>query len=132
MTSIPVVLAADENYFTPLTVTIKSILKNGDTNSFFDFRILTDKEYSKSMKEVLTNISDENTNCSIIYVNMSEYASKAKSRIPHISKATFYRLWVADILHDVEKCIYLDVDVVVTGDITELYNTDLCGCYMGG
>ncbi len=46
-----------------------------------------------------------------------------------ISMATYYRCMFSAILpDDVEKVLYLDCDIVVLGDISEFWNTDLSGC----
>ena len=43
--------------------------------------------------------------------------------------ATYYRCMFSAILpDDVEKVLYLDCDIVVLGDISEFWNTDLSGC----
>ena len=45
---------------------------------------------------------------------------------------TYYRLKLASILPDnIDKCIYLDSDMLLIGDIKELYNTDLQGHICG-
>lgn len=41
-----------------------------------------------------------------------------------LSKAAYYRLLLSSVL-DVDKVLYLDCDMVILGDINELYNIDL-------
>lgn len=52
-----------------------------------------------------------------------------KDNMPgHVSIATYYRLFVAQILpEDVHKIIYLDGDMIVRGSLEKLWNTDLDG-----
>lgn len=45
----------------------------------------------------------------------------------HISRATYYRLLLPEILSDVDKIIYLDCDVVVEANLKELWDTDVSG-----
>ncbi|MDE6432285.1 MAG: hypothetical protein K2L13_02715, partial [Opitutales bacterium] len=48
------------------------------------------------------------------------------------SIATYYRLLAADMIPQCQKCIYLDADVIVLSDLTELYNIDLGDNYIAG
>lgn len=41
-----------------------------------------------------------------------------------LSKAAYYRLLLSSVL-DVDKVLYLDCDMIILGDINELYNVDL-------
>lgn len=47
------------------------------------------------------------------------------------SSMTFQRLLLPDLLHDVDRLLYLDVDLVVRQDVAELYDTDLKGKPLG-
>lgn len=50
----------------------------------------------------------------------------------HISPATYYRLFLTSILPaDVRKVIYLDCDLIVNGDISEFWNTDISDVSLG-
>ena len=37
----------------------------------------------------------------------------------------FFRLFIPEMFKEYDKCIYLDSDIVVPGDISKLYNVDL-------
>jgi len=50
---------------------------------------------------------------------------------PNLSKAAFARLLAPSILADVDRVLYLDSDVLVTGDIVELWRCDLGGLARG-
>ena len=43
-----------------------------------------------------------------------------QSHLRHITVATYYRLLIPDILSDYGKCLYLDGDICVPGDVAEL------------
>lgn len=45
------------------------------------------------------------------------------------SIGTLYRLKIADILSSLDKVLYLDSDVIVTQDISGLWNTDITNYY---
>jgi lipopolysaccharide biosynthesis glycosyltransferase len=45
--------------------------------------------------------------------------------LPHTTVSTMDRLLLPGLLNDVDKIVYLDIDIVVLGDVTELYDFDL-------
>jgi lipopolysaccharide biosynthesis glycosyltransferase len=47
--------------------------------------------------------------------------------LPHTTVSTLDRLLLPDILADLDRVLYLDVDLVVRGDLLELWHTDLRG-----
>lgn len=50
----------------------------------------------------------------------------------HITIATYYRLFVAELLPEtIYKLLYLDCDIVVDGSIHDLWNTDITGYAVG-
>ncbi len=63
----------------------------------------------------------------INFVDMSEYAEKFTEH--KISKywtiGTMYRLFIIDMLPELDKIIYLDCDILVNLDISELWNIDI-------
>jgi len=51
----------------------------------------------------------------------------------HVSRAAYHRLAIPDLAPaDVSKVLYLDADVVVIGDIRELWMQELGDCMIGG
>ncbi|MBB4571801.1 glycosyltransferase family 8 protein [Rhizobium leucaenae] len=51
----------------------------------------------------------------------------------HVSRAAYHRLALPDLAPaDVSRIVYLDADVVVIGDIRELWNQELGDCAIGG
>jgi len=50
----------------------------------------------------------------------------------HLTHATFYRLFIADLLTEIDKVIYLDCDIIVEADISELWKLDVEGCGNAG
>ena len=53
--------------------------------------------------------------------------SKAEG-LNHISKATYYRLLIADILpKEIDRVLYLDCDIIVNDSLEELWGIDMTG-----
>jgi Lipopolysaccharide biosynthesis proteins, LPS:glycosyltransferases len=47
------------------------------------------------------------------------------------TKYALYRLLLPEVIHD-DKLLYIDADAIVSGDISELYNSDISSCHVIG
>ncbi len=52
--------------------------------------------------------------------------------IEHITKETYFRYMIAEVLPNIDNVLYLDGDTIVNGDISELFDTDLTTYYCAG
>ena len=53
--------------------------------------------------------------------------------LSNLTSFSYYRLIVADLLpNNWSKCIYLDLDICVCKDLTELFNIDIKDNYIAG
>ena len=129
---IPIVLAADNNYRYPLMVTILSAVMNADTNTEYQFIILISDEFEVDSKKMINELLQQYNMPEAIFYNMGKSYGEIKMQIKHISHATFYRLQLPELLKKIEKCIYLDVDIVVKKDLKEFFNIDIEDKYVAG
>ena len=133
MTTIPIILAADNNYAPYMSVLMISILKNAKSNPFIDFYILVPDFFNDKYKRIIQKDCKFYQNKQINYINMKDAFSQTKRMISRITEQAYYRLMAADILPEkYDKCIYLDIDTIVNFDISEFYNIDLEDNYVAG
>ncbi|MBL0690155.1 MAG: glycosyltransferase family 8 protein [Alphaproteobacteria bacterium] len=126
--NIPIVLATDNNYSKYMSVAIESIIKNSTTDNNYDFIIL-----DGGIKEtVWTKIKGQFkglNNFSLRRIDMSKYINLIEKDLffesRHIKTSAYYRLFIPNILKYYKKCLYLDIDIIVKKDISELYNIEL-------
>ena len=122
---IPVFFSTDDNYIPYLDVAIYSLIANASKD--YDYRIIVlntglDPDNISKVKQ------SERDGFSIDFVDISENVKDIKSRfknVYHFSIVTYYRLFIASLFPQYDKILYLDCDLVVLGDISELYNTEL-------
>lgn len=57
---------------------------------------------------------------------------KAQICNTHLSKAAYFRLLIPELIREYDKCIYLDCDIIVHGDLKELYEIELGNNYLAG
>ena len=122
---IPIFFAIDDGYIPFLAVAIKSLIENAS------------KEYEYIIKVLHTNVKDNNLkkikkleteNVNIEFVNLSYYIKKVQDKLytrDYYTNTTYFRLFLPELYPQYDKVLYLDSDIVVLGDISELYNTEI-------
>lgn len=120
-----------DNYVQHLAVVAVSILTNAP-DSRFVFHVLT-REMSEDSRRRLKKIEQEYGRCrfEIHVVDFSLFANMP-SPLEHVSRDARFRIILPNILANDARTIYLDVDLLVIGDITPLWSVDLGGKMLGG
>lgn len=130
--TIPVAFSTDENYVYPTAVALTSLLQRASGATRYDVYILVEEGFSPKARETLTSIGECYPGHNITFVSPGGTYGEADICIDHITRATYYRLSLASLLPKVDKCIYLDSDIVVRDDLRSLYETDLGTNLMAG
>lgn len=119
---INVVLCSDDNYAQHIAVVIVSIMVR--TKEKVCFYVINDN-ISKNKIEKIKNTAVA-FKAEIKFVSVPEDKFSNVYLSGHVSKAAYFRLALADILpNDIEKVIYLDIDLLVFDDIKKLWHIDL-------
>lgn len=123
---INIALGFDKNYLPYAGTTIKSILETNKENEIH-FYIMIDNSINIIDIFFLKRMI-EKSDKSVEFINM-------KKRFKNLdtngwSIAMYYPLVLPSLCND-EKVLFLDSDIIVTGDLTELYNTNLEGYLCG-
>ena len=123
---IPIFLATDDNYAKYLAVALKSIITNANTRDYF-YKVYVletdlDKKFLESFKDICGDVA------SVEYVNVKNQIKLFESRLTlrdYYTYTTYYRVFISEMFPEYDKAIYLDCDLVVNGDISRLFNTNL-------
>lgn len=122
---IPIFFSTDDNYIPYLDVAVASLIKNASKDKCYKIIVLNTGLNPKNIEKVKMK---EQSGFKIEFVDISEHVKNIKSyfkNVYHFSIVTYYRLFIASLFPQYKKIIYLDCDLVVLGDISELYNIDL-------
>lgn len=122
---IPIFFSTDDNYIPFLDVAISSLIENASRKYDYRIIVLNTGLCEENIRKVKKR---EKRPFKIDFVDISEEVKKIKSRLKnvyHFSIVTYYRLFIASLFPQYDKAIYLDCDLVVLGDISELYFTEL-------
>ena len=122
---IPIFFSTDDKYIPYLDVAISSLIANA--SEAFDYRIII-LNTGLNEENVHKIMQNEKKGFKIDFVDISADVQNIRSRLKnvyHFSIVTYYRLFIASLFPQYDKVIYLDCDLVVLGDISELYHTEL-------
>jgi len=116
-----VVFALDQNFLIPGTVAVFSLLKNHPDKSIRIYLISGDED--PIWIQPLVNLIREMGSEPVLKSVSKALVSDLKINL-HFSQAIFYRLFVADLIEE-QRVIYLDSDLLVHGNLDELWEIDL-------
>ena len=122
---IPIFFSTDDNYIPYLDVAVSSLITNASKEFNYRIIILNTGLNESNIDKIKQN---EREKFKIDFVDISADVEKIKSKLKnvyHFSIVTYYRLFIASLFPQYGKVIYLDCDLVVLGDISELYHTEL-------
>ncbi len=122
---IPIFFAVDDNYAPYLAVAMRSLIDNASAAYQYRIYILIDK-LSAQNTEILCGMS-----CDHVHIETVNVTAKldALGEMLHLrdyyTKTTYYRFFIPALFPQYDKGVYLDCDIVVTGDISELFHHPL-------
>ncbi|MBU7584371.1 MAG: glycosyltransferase family 8 protein [Nostoc sp. TH1S01] len=118
------VCAADNNYAMPLAVTVRSALANLKSNRKISLLIIDGGINQANKSKIIKSFNPEQIDISWVQPDNKIFENLVLSR--HLTISCYYRLLITEFLpKEVNKAIYLDSDMVVTGDLEELWNIDI-------
>lgn len=126
-----VLFSSDDNYAQHLGVAIRSLLNNNAQNEINIY--IVDNGISVKNKERLNTLASSSTNCQMNYILFAKWKSQLHlSLCWDISLSSYARLFMSSMLpSDVERVIYMDCDMIVCQDLSQLWNTNLQGNVIG-
>lgn len=129
---IPVVFAADNNYVPQLTTTIYSAMKNASPDRFYDVVVLQ-RDISGDNQDRMRRFLSRFANMNLRFANVDRLMSgyELSTNNEHISVETYYRFLIQQLLPFYDKVLYLDSDIIINGDISQLFDIELGDTLLG-
>ncbi len=128
---IPIFFACDDAYYKYTAVTLQSIMENANPNYNYKAYILN-VDVKESTKEIAKTVIKDNFE--LEFVDVADYYDSIRDNLPvrdYYTKTTYFRLFIAEMFPEYDKAIYIDSDTIITGDISEFYNTNLGDALVG-
>lgn len=125
---IPIFFTIDDNYVPFVSVAIKSIIENASKDYIYKIIILHQGLSEENINNILF-LEEERFSIKFVYMkeDLEAITDRVENRLrcDYFTLTIYFRLFISDMFPEYDKCIYMDSDVVVPGDISELYNIDL-------
>lgn len=132
MTPVNIAFCINDNYVEQLIVVLWSIMKNLTTGRDVNVWIVS-SDMSDASKNYLRKLRLGFKN---LHLNFLDIDAKELTQLPrtidYISAETYYRYLLPNLLPNIDKILYMDADIIVNGDISSLYDTDISKYYMAG
>ena len=129
---IPIFFSTDDNYIPFLDVAVASLIANASTDYRYRIIVLNTGLRQENIDLVKKN---EKEGFVIDFMDISPNVESIKEHfknVYHFSVVTYYRLFIASLFPQYDKILYLDCDLVLLGDVSELYHTELGDNILGG
>ena len=125
---IPIFFSIDNNYAPYISVALQSIMENASKNYKYKIIILHQGLSNENMEKI-TSIANEEFEIEFIYMleGLETITDRVENRLrcDYFTLTIYFRLFIPNMFPQYDKGIYIDSDIVVPGDISELYNIEL-------
>lgn len=130
MERISIVFCSDDAFAQHTTVTMRSLLEHCSRSADVDFYYIHNGISEEKQRLVRDSIAGFGATITFLAPDVSSFDGAFVNH--YYSSAAYFRLLTPVCLpKTVERCIYLDGDMIVEGDIAELWATDLHGKPLG-
>ena len=121
-----VVLAGDSAYIRQIETALKSLCYHNSHVKVYIFNQDIPKEWFSALRPKLQQMGGD-----LVDVKMlgPQFQMNWSNKLPHINHMTFARYFIPDFVEE-DKVLYLDSDLVVTADLTPLFEMDLGDNYL--
>lgn len=117
-----IVLTFDKNYTKYAYAVVNSIITHARDKHKFIF--VYESFEIEVLKTITRMISEKGHRYKTINFGVNKSIEKiylkTKKQLSHVSKATLIRLYLPELLEEYDEVLYLDCDVIITGDIQKI------------
>ncbi|VSW50743.1 glycosyl transferase family 8 [Streptococcus pneumoniae] len=121
-----VVFAGDYAYIRQIETAMKSLCRHNSHLKIYLLNQDIPQEWFSQIRIYLQEMGGDLIDCKLIG---SQYTMNWSNKLPHINHMTFARYFIPDFVTE-DKVLYLDSDLIVTGDLTDLFGLDLGENYL--
>lgn len=122
---IPIVMICDNRYVFPTRIVIRSLFRSAHPGTRYRVFILgvglSEKNQRKLRKE----------NPAVEVLPLENQSADICGKYTHVSRAALYKFDIPELFPMYDKILYLDSDLLIRGDLSRMFATDLSGVYAG-
>ena len=132
MSRITICFSSDNNYAQHLGVTLASVLDNKLPEDEIYVYVLDGGITQENKTKILNLQNKYDFNIKFLTIDPKLHEVLPLGKRNHVTLATYYRLLLAELCPDVDKLLYLDVDLIVKSSLKQIYDTDITKYYFAG
>lgn len=127
---IPIFFTIDDAYAPYLHVALISLIQNASKDRNYKI-IIVYQELNEQNVANLKSLADGHSNIEIEFKYMKQSLDMITDRIEnrlrsdYFTMTIYFRIFIPDMYPEYDKAIYIDSDIIVPGDISELYDIDM-------
>ena len=127
---IPIFFTIDDGYAPYLHVELISLIKNASKDIRYKI-IVVYQELNEENRNNLAKLVEDYPNFEMEFKFMKQSLDMITDRIEnrlrsdYFTMTIYFRIFIPDMYPEYDKAIYIDSDIIVPGDISELYDTDM-------
>lgn len=127
-----ILFSSDDNYARHLGVAMYSLMIHNQKAKKLNFFVV-DNHISEDNLSKLKQVVEGFCNSTINFIQFDSYAKELQLDMPWpISMSAYARLFAAEMLpKDIDRVLYLDCDMIINHDLSDLWNSDLRGNCIG-
>lgn len=120
-----IVYITDDNYVLPTKASINSIVQN-ITEAEVCVNVIC-VEVTEKNQQAIKNLASKNIKINILNFG-NEYSDLGLSHI-YVSKVALFKFQIPNIFKDLDRILYVDGDMILSKEFTEIFNLDISGKY---
>ena len=133
MKNIPVVAISDNKLSFAVGALFVNLLETKAKTTFYELVAVLSPDVTKANIDKIKHVQKLYPNdCSVKIIQMDSRFDKIPNKTGYIANACAYKMCLGEILPEYKKILYLDTDIIVFGDLSEFYDTDMEDAYIGG
>lgn len=126
---IPIVMICDKNFIMQTEVALMSLKINKRKDSFYNiFVVMVDADFD--LTTFMQKMCNEYFRIQILHVTVEKY--KIIRQLAHVPLASLLKFDICDLIPYYNKLLYLDGDIIVRDDLSDLYHIELADNYVAG
>ena len=123
--NIPIAMVSNDDYAPYYGAMIRSMLDNLNGEYNYDL-VFLQRDFRKKTKELFLKLVNGKENVKIRFYNVgSLFENSNLNESPTIPIETYFKLAIIEVFKKYDKVLYLDGDMIIKEDISELFETDI-------
>lgn len=106
-----------------------SVLESKNIYTYISFYLVVPKSFSKENRNIIESLYEQYDFLNITFIYMDDRYKKVEP-IRYLNQNAYYRLSLGELLPHLNRIIYLDCDLIVYKDLTNLFNLNFNGYLM--